>query len=105
MGGPTSSIVAEIFMLNFEALALSTADCTPKVWERHVDDCFLIIKEHYIQEFFDHINNLHPQIKFTIEKENNKTTNLFQFQYIGNLLIQTNTSTSIQIINKVQKKV
>ena len=60
MGGPASSVVAEIFMLMFEDVALTTTDHPPKVWERHVDDCFLIIKELNLNMFFHHVNNLHP---------------------------------------------
>ena len=71
MGGPASSVVAEIFMLMFEDVALTTTDHSPKVWERHVDDCFLIIKELHLNMFFHHVNNLHPQIKFTMEREEN----------------------------------
>ena len=74
MGGPTSSTVAEIYMISHEQTALTTTTCPPKVWERYVDDVFLIIKKHWLEEFYDHINGLHEQIKFTIEKE--KDSNL-----------------------------
>lgn len=69
MGGPTSSVIAEIYMQAHENVALTTAACPPKVWERHVDDVFLIIKKHSLNDFFEHVNNQHDQIKFTIEKE------------------------------------
>lgn len=69
MGGPTSSVIAEIYMQAHESTALTTAACPPKVWERHVDDVFLIIKERSLNDFFEHVNNLHEKITFTIEKE------------------------------------
>ena len=43
MGGPTSAIVSEIYMQSSETTAITTADHPPKVWERHVDDVFLIV--------------------------------------------------------------
>ena len=38
MGGPTSTIVSEIYMQSLETTAITTADHPPKIWERHVDD-------------------------------------------------------------------
>ena len=43
MGGPASSIVAEIYMISIETKAIRTADTPPRIWERHVDDVFSII--------------------------------------------------------------
>ena len=43
MGGPPSSIVAEIYMQATEMTALTTTSHPPKVWERHVDDVFSVI--------------------------------------------------------------
>ena len=69
MGGPASSVVAEIYMQKHEQIAISTADHPPKTWDRFVDDVLSIIKAEFLNEFFEHINNLHPKIKFTIEEE------------------------------------
>ena len=44
MGGPTSSVIAEIYMRAHESTGLTTTSNPPKVWERFVDDVFLIIK-------------------------------------------------------------
>ena len=71
MGGPASSVVAEIYMQAHEQTALTTFSNKPKVWKRYVDDVFAIIKWHHLDEFFKHLNSLHEQIKFTAEKENN----------------------------------
>ncbi|XP_057290570.1 uncharacterized protein LOC130613216 [Hydractinia symbiolongicarpus] len=73
MGGPTSSVVAEIYMQAHETTALTTADHAAKVWKRFVDDVFLITKRAYLDAFYKHINNLHPKIQFTIEHEKNGT--------------------------------
>ena len=73
VGGPTSPIVPEIYMQSLETAAITTADHLPKVWERHVDDVFSIVRKAYLQELLDHISNLHPQTQFTKEEENNST--------------------------------
>ena len=71
MGGPPSSIVAEIYMQATEATALTTTSHPPTVWERHVDDVFSIIRNSNLYDFFQHINSLHPKTKFTMETEQN----------------------------------
>jgi hypothetical protein len=42
MGSPISPLVSNIFMKNFEQLALTTAQEEPKIWLRYVDDTFVI---------------------------------------------------------------
>lgn len=46
----------------------------PKFYRRYVDDTFLIFdSEIQADQFHQYFNNKHPNIKFTIEKENNNT--------------------------------
>ena len=73
MGGPASSIVAEIYMISIETTAITTADTPRRIWERHVDDVFSILRRCNLEQFFQHINNLDPKTKFTMEKEENST--------------------------------
>ena len=49
-------------------------ECThpQKVWERFVDDIYSILKRTYLKNFFHHINNLHQNIKFTMDEERNE---------------------------------
>ena len=61
MGGPASSVIAEIYMQAHESTALTTTSNPPKVWERFVDDVFLIIKKSSLEGFFKHVNGLHDQ--------------------------------------------
>ena len=62
MGGPASSITAELYMQAPESTAISTALHPPKVWERFVDDVYSIVKRTHLENFFHHINNLHQNI-------------------------------------------
>ena len=70
MGSPVSPIVANIYMEEFEQLALNTApppppDCGIKV----VCDTFCIIDGQAVEEFLTHLNNQEPTIRFTMELE------------------------------------
>ena len=67
MGSPISPIVANLFMEDFEVKAISTAQNPPKMWKRYVDDTFVILDSTKIEEFFQHINSIDPNIQFTSE--------------------------------------
>ena len=66
MGSLVSPIMATLYMEHFERKAISTAT-TPRLWMRYVDDTFVIQQEEHKQTFLDHINKVHPAIKFTVE--------------------------------------
>lgn len=68
MGNPFSSILAEIFMVNFEN-KLEEDNILPKNWIRYVDDVFTTIKESEIDAVLNTLNNRCQSIKFTFEKE------------------------------------
>ena len=67
MGSPLSPIVTNIFMENIEKEALETAPHPPSLWNRFVDDTFVILEAQYKDELFHHINSLDENIKFTAE--------------------------------------
>lgn len=69
MGAPTSSIVVEIFVIAFESVLLTIFDHKPKIWERHVDHIFAVMKKQRVQRFLPHLSNLHKNINFTLETE------------------------------------
>ena len=69
MGGTTSATVSEICMQALEITAITTADHSPKIWERHVDDDFSVKQRIYLHELLHHINSLRPQTQFTKEEE------------------------------------
>ncbi|XP_049792346.1 uncharacterized protein LOC126199468 [Schistocerca nitens] len=74
MGSPLSPVVANFFMEQFEAQALDSATCKPKVWYRYVDDTFVVWShgEEQLGEFLRPLNSLHANITFTMEVEKDK---------------------------------
>ncbi len=107
MGSPLSPVMANLFMEEFEKNALATATLKPGFWFRYVDDtlsswCHGLDN---LQRFLDHINSLHPSIKFTYEVQKDDKTIPFldvlftvredgslgrwDTRFIGNLRIQT----------------
>lgn len=78
MGNPLSPLLAEIFMDNLESKIHQNAlskNCI--YWYRYVDDiitCF-VGTDRQLQSFFKYINSLHPNIKFTLETEQNNSIN------------------------------
>ena len=77
-----------------ETTAITTVDHPPKVWERHVDDVFSIVRKAYLQELLDHIYNLHSQTQFTREEESNSTLPF------PNTFVQRNYDISVKIYGK-----
>ena len=67
MGSPISPTVASLYMVEFEAKALSTAPHTPCMWKRFVNDIFVVIKAVHKDEFLEHINSIDESIQFTAE--------------------------------------
>ena len=67
MGGPVSPTTCNLYMEFFERTSLETAPHRPRVWLRHVDDTFVVIKKQYLDEFTNHINSQNEYIKFTCD--------------------------------------
>ena len=73
MGSPLGPTLANIFMADFETKHLGNCPegCRPVLYKRYVDDILLAFKRpEDIGAFWDYYNNLHPNIKFSIEEEN-----------------------------------
>ena len=55
-------------MEDLEIKAIRTASTPPKIWRRFVDDTFTNIKIENRTNFLQHLNSIHPNIKFTSEE-------------------------------------
>ena len=71
MGSPVSPIVCNLYMELIEETALRSAPNPPSWWYRYVDDTHTKQKKAHVDEFTAHINNIDPDIKFTMETEEN----------------------------------
>ena len=71
MGSPVSPIVCNIYMEDFEDIALSTVTNPPSLWLRYVDDVIAVTHEYFLDELYTHINSIDHNIQFTMEPENN----------------------------------
>ena len=67
MGSPISPIVANLYMEEIEAKALSTPTHPPSLQKRFVDDTFVVITSTHRDEFLKHINSIDKGIQFTTE--------------------------------------
>lgn len=79
MGNPLSPLLAEIFMDNLEGIihGNNVLHRGFLYWHRYVDDvltCF-VGTTRQLDSFLEYINSLHPNIKFTMEIEENKKLN------------------------------
>ena len=73
MGSPSSPIVANLYMEDFEVKSLNSSPVKSRVWYLYVDDTFVIIKETAVEQLTEHINSQDWYIKFTVEPESNWT--------------------------------
>ena len=73
MRSPISSVLATMFLEEFEQTAIATADFHPRVWLRYMDDTFVIWQhgQDKLQLFLEHLNGLPSRIQFTMDKEKN----------------------------------
>ena len=71
MGTRIATSYANLFMGNFEQLAVENAPLKPEkfVWWRYIDDIFMIWTEgeDSLKTFINDINSIHLTIKFTHE--------------------------------------
>ena len=95
MGGPESLTTAEICMQAHERTAISMALNPRKVWEGFVDDVYSILKRTHLEYFFQHINNLHQNTKFTMEEESNG-----ELAILDTLLKRDNGEVSVLVYRK-----
>jgi hypothetical protein len=73
MGSPLSPIVANLFMENFEKKSLDSFPLKPLRWKRFIDDTNVLWPhgKDELDKFFQHLNDISKDIKFTMELEEN----------------------------------
>ena len=70
MGNSLEPILAKIFMAHLEETKIVDDTSYPKFYRRYVDDTFCLFnKKEDANNFFEHINKLHPSIRFEMEVE------------------------------------
>ena len=74
MGSPLAPIIADLFMTKMEQKLNRFSTNRPKIWLRYVDDVFCVfeINVEKIHAFLERINKWHPNLRLTIELEQNK---------------------------------
>jgi hypothetical protein len=75
LGLPPAAVIANFYMEYFQQKSISTAIKKPARWHRHVDDIFAVWShgKDDLQDFLQHLNNIHKGIKFTMEAEQDRT--------------------------------
>ena len=95
MGSPVSPVVANICMEVIENTAIETTQTKPKTWKRFVDDSFSIIKKTAITSFLNSLNNIDPNISFTIELEQDN-----KISFLDTLIIRHGKNLKIDVFRK-----
>jgi hypothetical protein len=89
MGSPLSPIIADIVMQDLEDSPMGSIDLNISTYYRYVDDIFLVAPESNIERILETFNKLHDRIKFTCEKETNRSLSFLD------LLIQVKNNSII----------
>ena len=95
MEGPASSTTAEIYMQAHEHTAISMPLHPPKVWEQFVDDVYSVFIHSHLENIFHRINNLHQNIKFTMEEQSNE-----ELAFLDTLLKRNNGKIFVLVYRK-----
>ena len=70
MGSPLAPVMANIFMRYLEEKFSNFGGVLPAFYRRYVDDSFLLFEnKNDVGPFYEFMNSLHPNIKFTLEEE------------------------------------
>ena len=74
IGSPIIPLIANLFMEEFEVKALSYCPYLSSLWQRFVDDTFVIIKAEHSQSLLQHINSKDPHIQSTVKEPTQQGT-------------------------------
>ena len=67
MGSSVSPVIANIYLEQFESLAIPISPTLIKWWFRYVDDVHNATRKGQLNKLQEHLNFIDPHIKFTIE--------------------------------------
>jgi hypothetical protein len=81
MGSPLSPMVVNLYMEHFERRVLDSFPLKPKGWRRYIDDTNFLWPHgrNKLDEFFNHLNHQHVNIKFTMEIEKDNSIMFWMF--------------------------
>ena len=65
-------------MASLEEKAIADMRTPPKLWLRFLDDILAIIKKNLAKEILDHLNRQDPNIVFTMELDEKRSTAVFR---------------------------
>ena len=75
MGSPLASVLANLFMGHHKKRWLENYSSDIEFYRRYVDDTFALFNtEQDALSFFSYINSQHPNIKFTMEREETRSS-------------------------------
>ena len=89
MGLPLGPTFANIFMCFHEQNWLKDcpSDFRPALYQRYIDDTFLLFHdESHVNCFLNYLNDKHPNIKFTVERERNGKLRFWIVALKGNVI-------------------
>ena len=95
MGIPVRPTVSNLCMEVIKEFAISTLTVPPRVWERYVDDSFVIIKKSAVSSFHDTLNAIDPKISFILEVKNSG-----QIAFLDTLVSRRNVFAVIDVYRK-----
>jgi hypothetical protein len=87
MGDSVSPILANIFLGKLEEDLVEELLESKKIhsYRRYMDDCYLVIPRGQSIKIFEHFNNLHPSIKFTLDLPKEKCLKFLDFEIYEDL--------------------
>ena len=78
LDNPTAPCIANIFLCHLEEIIFR--DCTPNFCKIYLGDTFACFnEENQANAFLDYINNLHPNINYTLEVQRNNFLSFLDF--------------------------
>ena len=97
MGSPLGPVLANLFMAVNEKRWLESCEIPPSFYRRYVDDIFCLMKsEDDANNFLVYLNGKHPNIKFTMEIEEDK-----KLPFLDVLITSNNGSFETSVYRKM----